>query len=344
MLQKIAYFDASHECPEELIAAAGFTPYKILGDVHQSNEPADQYLNNFVCPAARSFLTDALAHSKDWAGIVFAHGCDATNRHFDIWKMHVQTPFLYWFNSPMNLDDLAAKFEKKEMSRFIAHLEKQFNVKISTEKIQTAIAESNEVKLLLQQLGALRASKDIANVDYFHICVKAVQLPKAELIPLLKQTLTDWQKKPPFPANKKKILLTGSDITYKEWMMILDEANLRVVRDDLSIGERYYMTTIPQKADPLDALVEYYFNIPRAANRNPPDPRFAYLLSAMKSNGLQGLVSQNLKFCEPYAFDSVYLMNFMKQNGFQAIHLEREFAPSIDQQLLNRLEAFKEML
>jgi benzoyl-CoA reductase/2-hydroxyglutaryl-CoA dehydratase subunit BcrC/BadD/HgdB len=104
------------------------------------------------------------------------------------------------------------------------------------------------------------------------------------------------------------------------------------------------MTTIPQKADPLDALVEYYFNVPRASTRNPPDPRYDYLLKAMKESGLNGMVSQNLKFCEPYAFDSVYIVHNIKENGFQAIHLEREFSPSIDQQLLNRLEAFKEML
>jgi benzoyl-CoA reductase/2-hydroxyglutaryl-CoA dehydratase subunit BcrC/BadD/HgdB len=344
MKQILAYFDSSHDLPEELIMAAGLVPYKILGDVHVSNEPADQYLSNFFCPAARSFLTDALAHSKQWAGIAFGHGCDATNRHFDVWKLHVDTPFMYWFNTPMNVDMIAAKFMKKEMERFIAHLEKQFNVKITPEKLKIAIKESNEIKSLLQQLGAFRASKDITNVEYFEICVKAVQLPKEDLLPLLKKTVQDWQKKPAFPATKKKILLTGSDVTYKEWMIVLDDADLRVVRDDLSIGERYYMTLIPDVPDPLDALVEYYFNVPRAATRNPPDPRYDYLLKAMKENRLQGMVSQNIKFCEPYAFDSVYCINLMKENGFQAIHLEREFTPAIDQQVLNRLEAFKELL
>ena len=108
-MEKIAYFDASHDCPEEIIMAAGFTPFKILGDVHISNDPADRYLQNYFCPAARSFLTEALAHSKEWAGIVVGHGCDATNRQFDVWKMHVETPFLYWFNSPMNQNAAAAK-------------------------------------------------------------------------------------------------------------------------------------------------------------------------------------------------------------------------------------------
>lgn len=344
MEKKLAYFDASHECPEEILDAAGFTPFKILGDVHKSNDPADQYLNNFACPAARSFLTEALEYSKDWAGIVVAHGCDATNRHFDVWKMHVEIPFLYWFNSPMNVDELAKKFEKHEMERLIKHLEQHFKIKITKEKIQESIKKSNEIKSLLQKLGALRSLKDIPNTEYLDICVKSVRSPKNEIIPLLKSTLDSWQNKPSFPDKKRKILLTGSDVTYKEFMKILDEADLRVVRDDLSIGERYYMTTIPTMDDPLMALVEYYFNIPRSANRNPPDPRFDYLLDAMKSGDIKGIVSQNMKFCEPYAFDSVHLVNLMKQNGYQVIHLEREFSPLMDHQLLNRLEAFKELI
>ena len=107
-MEKLAYFDSSHEMPLEMILAAGFTPYKILGDVHQSNDPADKYLSSFFCPAARSWLTEALAHAKDWAGIVFAQGCNSTNRHYDIWKVHVQTPFLHWFGAPM-LDSASAK-------------------------------------------------------------------------------------------------------------------------------------------------------------------------------------------------------------------------------------------
>jgi benzoyl-CoA reductase/2-hydroxyglutaryl-CoA dehydratase subunit BcrC/BadD/HgdB len=341
---KLAYFDSSHDLPEEIIMAAGFTPYKILGDVHIPNDPADQYLPNFFCPAARSFLTEALAKSKEWVGIAVAHGCDATNRHFDIWKMHVKTPFLYWFNTPMNTNKTAAKFLKHEIIRFLNQLEKQYNITIPSENIQKAIRESNQVKLKLQQAGILRGKKDITNTEYFDICRKAVQLPKTEVITALDALIANWEKRKDFPSDKKAILLTGSDITYPEWMQVLDDAGLRVVRDDLSIGERYYASLIPVTSDPLDGLVEYHLKIPSAATRNPPDGRLDYLLQALQDNKLKGMISQNLKFCEVYAYDSLFTLKGVKDKGYQAIHLEREFSPVIDHQLLNRLEAFKEMI
>jgi benzoyl-CoA reductase/2-hydroxyglutaryl-CoA dehydratase subunit BcrC/BadD/HgdB len=80
----IAYFDSSHDMPEEILMAAGKIPYKILGDVHTPNDPADKYLFETFCPAARSFLTEALSSSNKWEGIVAAHGCDATHRQFDV--------------------------------------------------------------------------------------------------------------------------------------------------------------------------------------------------------------------------------------------------------------------
>jgi len=142
----------------------------------------------------------------------------------------------------------------------------------------------------------------------------------------------------------KKVLLTGSDVTYKEWMITMEEAGLRAVRDDLSIGERYFANLIPEDRDPLKALQEYYFEIPRAATKNPPDPRLDYLINCMEESNLDGCVSQNLKFCEPYAFDFYFTVNGLKDKGYKVIHLEREFTPTVDHQLITRLEAFREML
>ena len=344
MSKLIAYFDSSHDMPEEIVMAAGMTPYKILGDVHQTNDPANQYIQEFMCPAARSILTESLERSKDWDGIVIAHGCDATNRFYDVYKLHVDIDFLYWVNKPMNNNKTAAKFFKKELEHMIKTFEKKFNVKITDQKLKEAIATSNTIKKKLQELSAMRAEKDIPNKEYFDICVKAVQLPRDELIALLDDTIKNWMDKPDFPDDKMKIMLTGSDITYSEWMELLDEADLRVVRDDLSVGERYYALLIPEGLDdPLDAIVKYHLNIPRPSTKNPADPRLDYLMKAMEESNLNLVVSQNLKFCEPYAFDSVFTTNALKEEGYNVIHLEREFSPTKDMSTRTRLEAFAEI-
>jgi benzoyl-CoA reductase/2-hydroxyglutaryl-CoA dehydratase subunit BcrC/BadD/HgdB len=342
----IAYFDASYDLPEEIVMAAGFIPIKILGNVNHPNDPADQYLSQMFCPQARSFLTEALESPNKWEGIVVAHGCDATNREFDVWKMHVKTPWLYWFNNPMKTDKSARKFFRAEILAFIDALQKQYKVSITDDKMKNAIKISNELKKILQEISKLRIIKDIPNRTYFEAVKKAVQMDKESAIKELKPLLSKLQNAADFPANKKRVFLTGSDVTYVEWMDLLEECNLRVVRDDLSIGERYFSTLIPILNDSIDSIIEHHLTIPRPSTKHSPDPRLDYILKGVKESQppIAGVISQNVKFCEPYAIDSLFIMKGLKDNNIQAIHLERDFAAKIDQQLKNRLEAFKELL
>jgi benzoyl-CoA reductase/2-hydroxyglutaryl-CoA dehydratase subunit BcrC/BadD/HgdB len=343
-MKKIAYFDTSHEMPLEIIMAAGFIPYKIMGDVHKSNDPADKYLSSFFCPAARSWLTEALAHAKEWEGIVFAQGCNNTNRHYDIWKVHVETPFLHWFSCPLLDSDAAKKYYRVELQRLISSLEKQFTVKITPEKIREAISKSNAIKKKLQQLSKLRSQKDIPNRDYLAAMIKCLTGPVDEASSWLDSEIKAWNSRQAFPSDKKRFLLTGSDITYIEWMDTLEECGIRIVRDDLSVGERFFATLIPDKNDPLDSLIEYYTGIPKPATRPTIQKRLDFLYKALGETKVAGILSQNVKFCEPYAYDSVPVNNDLKARGYKVIHLERDFSPAADQQLTNRLMAFVEMM
>ncbi|MBN2159018.1 MAG: 2-hydroxyacyl-CoA dehydratase [Spirochaetes bacterium] len=343
-MKTIAYFDASHDFPEEILMAAGFVPYKIFGDVHKSNEPADRYLQAFFCPAARSFLTEALARSGEWDGIVIAQGCNSTNRHHDVWKRHVTTPFLYWFNGPSKDDAIALRFMKTECWRLIDALDRQFRTPVTPEKLAEANRESNAIKRKLQALSKLRGEKDITNREYLDILIKSMQMPKKEVSAEIDSLIKKVDARGPFPSNKKKMLLTGSDVTYPELMDQLDEVGFRIVRDDLSVGERYFATLIPEEGDPLEALARYYLTIPKPSTKVGVRKRIQYLEQALSESGLDTVVSQNLKFCEPFAYDAPLVNGELKDKGYRVLHLEREFTPGPDNQLINRLSAFSEML
>lgn len=343
-METIGYFDSSHEMPEEIVTAAGFVPYKILGSVQEPTDAADRYLPAFSCPAARSWLTEALVKSGQWAGIVVAQGCNATNRHYDVWKMHVETPFLYWFNCPAKRTGSAVRFLKKELQRLIQGLEERFKVRITDDGLKKAIAGANAVKSRLRTLSALRDTRDVPNGELLKVLFTCLQQERNRLVPQLDRLIEAWQRRDPFPAGKKRILLTGSDVTYVEWMELLDECGLRVVRDDLSIGERYFSASIPEDGDPLDALVRYYMSIPVPATRPGLGERIDHLRHMLDDTQVDGVVSQNLKFCEPYAYDAVLVKEALEAKGVRVIHLERQFTALEDQQAANRLMAFAELL
>jgi benzoyl-CoA reductase/2-hydroxyglutaryl-CoA dehydratase subunit BcrC/BadD/HgdB len=343
-MQKFAYFDTGHEFPEEIVMAAGFTPYKILGNVHESTDPADSYVHNYICPFSRSCLTEGMAHSGEWAGIAFCHGCDVTNNQYDIWKYHVKTDFLYWINTPANNNQAGRAFHAHELRRFITHFEKKFNVRIAPDKLKEAIKTSNKIKNLLRQISFLRSTKDIPNGDYNDLMRKCVQSPKEELVKELESTLAEWQTRPEFPGDKVPMLVTGSDITFGEAMEAFEMAGIRIVRDDMSLGERYFAQSIPETGDPVEALVEYNSKIPQPPTRLPFEARLDYLYKCLRETKVKGIVYQILKFCEPHTLDMPYYLDLLKKGGYKVLTIEREYTPTIDQQLVSRLETFKDMI
>jgi benzoyl-CoA reductase/2-hydroxyglutaryl-CoA dehydratase subunit BcrC/BadD/HgdB len=343
-MNTFAYYDTGHEFPEEIVMAAGFTPYKILGDVHVSNDPADRYVHNYICPFSRSCLTEGMARSKEWAGIAFCHGCDTTNNQYDIWKYHVKTDFLYWINTPAKNDGTSRKFHANELRRFIGHLEKKFKIRITDDKLKKAIQQSNKIKSLMRELASLRQEKDIPNAEYHATVRKCVQTEKNVLEKGLETTLNAWKKRPAFPADLVPVLVTGSDITFPEAMDVFEKAKLRIVRDDMSIGERYFAESIPETGDPVEALVAYNSKIPQPPTRIPFEARLDYLRKCLKETKVKGIVYQILKFCEPHGLDMPYMTGELKKDGHRLIVIEREYTPTIDQQLVSRLESFREII
>lgn len=343
-MKLFAYYDTGHEFPEEIIMAAGFTPYKILGDVSVPNDPADRYIHNYICPFSRSCLTEGMSKSGDWVGICFCHGCDTTNNQFDIWKYHVKTDFLYWINTPAKNDKTARAYHTRELKRFIEHLEKHFHVDITEEKLKEAIIKSNKIKRLMQDLSSLRKEKDISNVEYHATTRKCVQMNKDELVDELERTTGEWQKRKDFPDDFLPVLVTGSDITHPEVMEILEAAKLRAVRDDLSLGERYFAEMIPEEGNPIEALVDYRSRIPQPPTKIPFYERLTYLNKCLEETPVKGVVYQILKFCEPHGLDLPYMTGELKKGGHKLIVIEREYTPMVDQQLVSRLESFREMI
>jgi benzoyl-CoA reductase/2-hydroxyglutaryl-CoA dehydratase subunit BcrC/BadD/HgdB len=140
------------------------------------------------------------------------------------------------------------------------------------------------------------------------------------------------------------MLVTGSDITFGEAMEAFEIAGIRIVRDDMSLGERYFAKSIPETGDPVEALVDYNCKIPQPPTRLPFEARLAYLKNCLEQTPVKGIVYQILKFCEPHTLDMPYFVAELKKGGHKVLTIEREYTPTIDQQLVSRLETFKDMI
>lgn len=339
------YFESNHEFPEEIITAAGMIPRKMRGNDDYSTNRADQHLSPFICGVARSIFDQALMDAQKYKGFSVVHGCDATNRQFDLWDQHVKNDFLHYIHHPLRTDHLALDFLVAEFQSFKEHFEKHFKLKISREDLNKSITLSNQIKQKCQNLSVLREIRDIPNLEYFSVMKYCIENDRHTVLPFLTQKIKKWKQKEKFPSTKIPIFLTGSDILHPDWYKFLEQANLRVIRDDQSLGERYFSHFIPtDNQNPLINLAKYYLSEITPATKHKLGNRLNYIIKACQNTHIKGIVSQNVKFCETFAYDAPALIRSLKEKGYQVLHLERDFKSNQNFQILTQMEAFFESL
>jgi benzoyl-CoA reductase/2-hydroxyglutaryl-CoA dehydratase subunit BcrC/BadD/HgdB len=126
-------------------------------------------------------------------------------------------------------------------------------------------------------------------------------------------------------------------------MKALDDANLQVVGDDLTLGGRYYSGQISENLEPIEALNEYYTKIPRPTTQISHEEHIEYLLKELENQKVDGIIAQNLEFCKPYSLDMVHTIKHLKEKGFKVAHLENHH-DIYSLEVKTKLEAFRSLI
>jgi len=345
-MKKIAYFDASVETPEEIILAADMVPVRLFGNPTIGIDKANEHIPPTHCVWARNILEQAInGLNKDIKGTICTHGCDCTNREFDIWLECVNLDFLFFLNAPLKRNEISLKFFIDDIKELILQLEESFKIKITTEKIQLAIKKMNQIRELLKEISELRVDMKLKGSE-FHALVKEVQQSdKDKMTEKLKLKLTEIKERKPFSdENLKKILLTGSVIDDTEFIQFLENVGYQIISDDLCIGSKYFWNKVNENGDPIKALAEYHLNKPIYSTKFPSFERFETLKNLAQTYNVDGVINIAQKFCEPVLYGHPYFNKKFKELGIPYLFVEMEYNRESYKQLATRFEAFSEII
>ena len=342
------YFDSGNFTPEELIMAAGFIPKRILGDPSiTTTVEADKYLEPNLCYFARNLLNQAITGNlKNFAGILFTHGCDCTSRQYDVWKEHADVKDLYYFNMPLKRDHTALTLLSKELDHLKGHLEKISGNAITDEKLNAAIDKCNETRSLLRELaGFLRLNPPtIKGSEFFRVIVEAQTQDKSIVNERIQAKIQQLKQQKSSGGKKRRIMITGTPLDYPDFIELVEACNLDVVSIILPMGADYFSKDIEKTGHPMKDIARFLVTKPSNPTKHPPDPFLDLILAEAKDYKVDGIIYQALKFCEPYLYDSVYILKRLKEEGIPALFIEHEYATQGLASLRTRIEAFKELL
>ncbi len=336
--------------PEEILHAAGILPVRITGydretDLDDGN--AYLYVNN--CSFSRSCLQMGLAGEYDFLdGVVGASTCDGARRLFDIWRNYIGTPFHHVISVPRKYSEEAVLLYHREVVRFQQHLEEFLETDIPDDALRASIDLYNESRRLLHALYEHRkkANPPVTGAEVMEVSNASYRMPKELFNEWLTELLAEIEASKVGHSYRARLMVTGSVLTNPEFIASIENEGGLVVTDELCTSTRYWGDLVyPERFDSLqEALAHRYLNNFPCARMFPSDERFNRIIDYVKKFKVDGVVSQIIRYCVPYAHDLPLLTKRLAETGVPVLGLDLEYGTSGSGQIATRVQAFLEMI
>lgn len=323
--------------PLEILEAGEIQPLRIIPS--PSSEKADAYLDPNYCPYIKSLLGEALQKRySSISGIVLINTCDGMRRLYDALRFYSPPSFCYLLDVPRVEGPIATSYFKERLKEFKEDVGSHFQIEIDSSRIRKAIQEANATRGLLR-----KASSFMSKANLLKLMAQAWETPRNSLNRKLQEIVKNQEKNHP-PRNGPRVLLSGSLIEGSYIAELVEELEGEVVFADLCIGDRIGDAIPLDCEDPLDALSRAYLSKPPCARMWNLEKRIDYIRTLIKREGAQGLIYQQMKFCDPYLYEAPALKAELDNMGIPFLALELEYSGKAGGRTRTRVQAFLEML
>lgn len=336
--------------PEEIIHASGALPIRIIGYSHEANlddANAHLYINN--CTFSRSCLQLGLEGQYDFLdGVVGGSTCDGARRLFDVWRQYVGTPFHHVLTVPRKFTERAHKLYYDEVVLFKKHFEEHFGVSITDEALLKSTIVLNESRDLLHSLYELRKrdKPPISGAETLEVLNAAYRMPKETFNLWLGELIEELKASDKSFTGRARVMLVGSVLTNPEFVKSIEDQGALVVTDELCTSTRYWgdKVVLEDGRPILEAISRRYLNNFPCARMYPSDERFNRIIGFARDFKVDGVISEIVRYCVPYAHDLPLLTDRLSEVGIPTLALDVEYGTAGSGQIATRVQAFLEML
>lgn len=336
--------------PEEIIHAAGVLPIRITGSEQETeldDGSAYLYVNN--CSFSRSCLQLGLRGEYGFLdGVVGGSTCDGVRRLFDLWRNYIETPFHHVLTIPRKYTPEAHALYYQQVTQFKEHLGEFLHVQITDAKLRESIKVYNKTRTLLKKLYELRKldKPPITGAETMEVLNASFRMPKELFNEYVEELLRDLSRSANSHKPQARLMITGSILTNPEFIKFVEEQGALVVTDELCTSTRYWSDPVVIDGDnnPLQAISRRYLNNFPCARMFPSDERFDRILELTRDFRVDGVISQIIRYCVPYAHDLPLLTERLDAQGIPTLALDVEYGTSGSGQIRTRVQAFLEML
>jgi len=346
--------------PEALLNLPGCFSSRLRAPNCQSSDIASYYMTTRNCPYVRAILERAIEGGYNYADALFGAECCAAmermEEHFAlIHPVKNEKFFTTIIDPPVKYDANALEYYKKELKdKVLDEIHKNRGIDISEKALLAAIEDHNEISRIITEIGDFRKEENPRITGYeFHVIQLVSEVCPHRLIkPYLEETLAELKKRKPekeFPF-RARVVLAGAEIDDPEFTKLIESCGAMVVADRYCFGSvpSREQIVIEEGETAFDAICRHYLYTNRCArfmSGNKIDQRMDTYESLYNDYKADGIILENMKFCEFWSYEKVLANHIMSnERGIPCCTIEKEYAIGSAGQLRTRFQAFVESL
>jgi bcr-type benzoyl-CoA reductase subunit C len=345
--------------PLEIIAAAGFLPLRIRGDVNEPITKGDIDLETIACPYARSCFDVSVKGRYSFCdGLVIPHSCDSTARTYSVWRYVLNFPYSHFINTPHTANESALEFFRADLENFRKSLGKFANREISDADLARYVDLYNVNRQKVRALYELRKHDPplISGAEMTRVLVAGLSLPVQEANDLFDEVQKEVSGRKESDIKKlPRVMVVGSTVDNHDFMSLIEESGANVVADSLCIGTRDLWPKTQATADPMDGIADRYLNrinCPRTYQERKEggsladdlEFRFGDIGAIARDFRVDGVILYMFKYCDPFGFEIPARKAYIESLGLPVLYIEDEYSAGTTGSLRTRIQAFLEVI
>ncbi len=336
------------QVPLELIDAMGFQPVRLINGSLVMHKLSSGLLPVLACPFIKScvgsfYRGDSIERACDT--IVMPTTCD--------WNVKMDQalpdtiPAFYSMELPhVKESEKGRKRWFEELIDFKEFLEKRAGHGLKKKDLLQSIDKYNRAWAVFNRLKDMRSEGRLSGT-WFIIIANAFLVDRVESWTEHAEQVVEGYKYR--EHNMPDIFLAGAPVFYPYLKIpeLIEEAGMNISGDELCTSERITNCVVyddTSRFGLLDALADRYHLACSCPTYSDNDRRLSSILNTMQNNGIRGMVYHMLKGCHPYDMESFYFERTVKEKGIRFLKIETDFSREDRQNILTRLEAFRETL
>ncbi len=348
--------------PEVLMNLDGCFSVRLRAPGIADTSIATYYMSEKTCMYSRSILERAIEGGYNFfSALLSTETCSMMHRaheHFEMLNLvkdQNEDFFVSHIDAPFVTKDYAVKHYARQLKKHVLdRLQSVYGIDVSEKKLLEAIDKHNELCRVVTAIGDYRKQDNPPLTGYEYHLIELVSecCPHDLILPYLRETLEELKTRTPddAPWYRVRVVLAGGENDDPDFTKLIEDCGAFVVAD------RYCFGSLPGREEiavrdgetALDAIARHYIETnecPRFMNPEKVHGRKQYLRQLADAYRADGLIVQQMKFCEYWEYERMYCQHVMEpEYDLPCMGIEKEYVNTSTGQLRTRFQAFVEAL